>query len=82
MCANSRCWYKEIELKITFNVPDMSCTNCAMHLESLEDDLPGVQRIEASYRNLRMVVEYDESKISIEQIISAANKIGYHPEAV
>ena len=53
-----------------------------MHLEGLEDDLPGVQRIDASYRNLRMVVEYDESKVSIEQIISAANNIGYHPEAV
>ena len=69
-------------MKITLKVPDMSCSNCAMHLEGLEDDLPGVQRIEASYRNLRMVVEYDESKVSIEQIISAANNIGYHPEAV
>jgi copper chaperone len=66
--------------KITFHVPDMECPNCAMHLECLEDELPGVKRINASYRKQVMEVEFDEARLSIEQILAAANAKGYHPE--
>ncbi|HEX2995339.1 MAG TPA: cation transporter [Anaerolineales bacterium] len=64
-------------IKKTFKVPDMSCTNCAMKLESLEDSLEGVQEINASYHKLQMIVEYDESKLTEEQIIAAVKKKGY-----
>jgi len=67
-------------MKKMFNVPDMTCPNCAMHLEGLEDETPGVKRITASYKKLNMEVEFDETKLTIEQIILAANEIGYHPE--
>ncbi len=55
----------------------MTCTNCAMKIESLEDDLDGVKEINASYHKLEMVIEYDESKLSDEQIIAAVKKKGY-----
>jgi copper chaperone CopZ len=64
-------------IKKTFKVPDMSCTNCAMKLESLEDTLDGVREINASYHKLQMTVEYDESKLTDEQIIAAVKKKGY-----
>lgn len=64
-------------LKKTFKIPDMTCSNCAMKLESLEDDLEGVKRIDASYHKLEMVVEYDETKLTVEQIIAAVKKKGY-----
>ncbi len=67
-------------MKKLFRVPDMECPNCAMHLEGLEDEIPGVKRIDASYKKMQMEVEFDETKVTIEQIISAANAIGYHPE--
>ena len=67
-------------MKTIFRVPDMECPNCAMHLEALEDSLPGVRRINASYKRQTMEVEFDELKLSIPQIIQAANAIGYHPE--
>jgi copper chaperone CopZ len=35
-------------IKKTFKIPDMTCTNCAMKLESLEDILEGVKEINAS----------------------------------
>ena len=63
-------------IKKTFKVPDMSCTNCAMKLESLEDTLDGVREINASYHKLQMTVEYDESKLTDEQIIAAVKKKG------
>lgn len=64
-------------LKKTFKIPDMTCTNCAMKIESLEDDLDGVKEINASYHKLEMVIEFDESKLSDEQIIAAVKKKGY-----
>ena len=64
-------------IKKTFKVEDMTCTNCAMKLELLEDDLDGVKEINASYHKLQMVVEYDESKLTEEQIVAAVKKKGY-----
>jgi len=64
-------------IKKTFKVPDMSCTNCAIKLESLEDSLDGVREINASYHKLQMTVEYDETRLTDEQIIAAVKKKGY-----
>jgi copper chaperone CopZ len=64
-------------IKKTFKVPDMSCTNCAMKLESLEDTLDGVKEINASYHRLEMVILYDETKLTDDQIIAAVRKKGY-----
>ncbi len=64
-------------IKKTFKVPDMTCTNCAMKLESLEDTLDGVREINASYHKLQMEVIYDETRLSDEQIIAAVKKKGY-----
>ena len=64
-------------IKKTFKVPDMTCTNCAMTLESLEDTLDGVKEINASYHKLEMVVVYDETRLSDDQIIAAVKKKGY-----
>lgn len=64
-------------IKKTFKIPDMTCTNCAMKIESLEDELEGVKQVDASYHKLQMVIEYDESKVTEEQIIAAVEKKGY-----
>jgi copper chaperone CopZ len=64
-------------IKKTFKVPDMTCSNCAMKLESLEDTLDGVKEINASYHKLQMVIEYDETRLTDEQIIAAVKKKGY-----
>jgi len=48
-----------------------------MKLESLEDELAGIKEINASYHKQQMIVEYDEAKVTIEQIIEAAKKKGY-----
>ncbi len=64
-------------IKKTFRVPDMYCANCAMRIESIEDDLPGIKEVNASYHKLQMVVEFDETKVSDEQIVAAVKKKGY-----
>lgn len=67
-------------IKKTFKIPDMTCSNCAMKLESLEDSLDGVKEINASYHRLEMVIEYDETKLTDDQIVAAVKKRGYHAE--
>ena len=60
-----------------FRVPDMHCTACVMRLEGIEDELEGVRRIAASYRKQQMDVDYDEARVTVEQIIAAAKQHGY-----
>lgn len=55
----------------------MHCSACVMRLEGLEDELPGIRKVSASYRKQQMEVEYDEAQISPEQIIAAAHEHGY-----
>ena len=64
-------------VKQVFRVTDMHCTNCVMRLEGLEDDLPGVKRVQASYRKQQMEVEFDEVTVSATQIVAAIQKLGY-----
>ena len=64
-------------LKKTFKVGDMHCSNCAMKIESIEDELPGVKSVSASYARSQVLVEYDEAQVSLEAIFAAVKKKGY-----
>jgi copper chaperone CopZ len=68
--------------RITFRITDMHCPNCAMHLDALEDELPGVKSASASYTKGTMLVEFDESKITEAQIRDAIREKGYTPQTV
>ena len=64
-------------VKKTFRIPDMHCSACVMKLEGLEDDLPGVQMVQASYQKQSLLVEFDDSQIEIREILKAVEKLGY-----
>ena len=64
-------------MKKTYRIPGISCALCAMALQSLEDDLPGVQRVNASYRHQRVEVEFDESLVSEAELLAAIEALGY-----
>ncbi|MBM4459312.1 MAG: heavy-metal-associated domain-containing protein [Chloroflexi bacterium] len=63
--------------KKTFLVSDMYCVNCAMRIESLEDSLPGVKNVSASYKKGQMTVEYDATRLTESQIVAAVKALGY-----
>ena len=67
-------------MKKTFRVAGMHCPNCVMRVEGIEDDLPGIRSISASYQKGQMVVEYDETIVSEDEILQAVERLGYHPE--
>ncbi len=64
-------------VKITYRVDGMHCSNCAMNIEGIEDDLPGIRQICASYQKGQMIVEFDEVAVSEAQILAAVEKRGY-----
>jgi copper ion binding protein len=61
----------------TLLVTDMHCSNCAMKIESIEDDLPGVKQVSASYHKGQVRVEFDENRVTTDQIIAAIKDQGY-----
>ena len=48
-----------------------------MKLESIEDEFPAIKQIDASYHKQQMIVEYEETKLTIDEIVAAAKKKGY-----
>ena len=64
-------------IKKVFRITDMHCANCAMKIESLEEELSGIKQICASYKKMQMTVEYDETKIGESEIIQAVKVKGY-----
>lgn len=63
--------------RITMKIEGMECPNCAMILERIEDKLAGVTLAEASYHKAQMVVEFNETQISAEQIRAEVQRLGY-----
>lgn len=63
--------------KIVLKIAGMECPNCAMILESIEDNLRGVIRAEASYRKAQLTIEYDPSQVTEEAIKQEVKRLGY-----
>jgi len=63
--------------KTTLRISDMHCANCTMLIESIEDDLPAIRSVSASYARSQVVVEFDETRLDLETIIQAIRSKGY-----
>ncbi len=63
--------------KQLFRVADMHCSACVMRLEALEDEVPGINRVIASYRKQQMEVEYDQAVVTPQDIMAAVKQRGY-----
>jgi copper chaperone CopZ len=63
--------------RITLKIGNMECPNCAMNLERIEDKLKGVLMAEASYHKAQMIVEYNETQVTEEQIKAEVKRLGY-----
>ncbi len=66
--------------KVTYKIPDMHCSSCAMRLEGIEDELEGIRKIKASYLKQTLDIEFDEKKVTAEKIRQAVIDLGYTPQ--
>lgn len=62
--------------KITLKISGMHCTSCAMNIDGELEDL-GVKNVSTNYAKAETVVEYDEGRISLDDIQNAVKKVGY-----
>ena len=58
-------------------VPDMTCGHCELSVQEALDDLVGVERAKADHATGDVEVDYDEDKVSVEQMGEAIEEVGY-----
>ncbi len=63
--------------KKVFRITNMECPMCALKLEGLEDDLPGVRHASASYRRQSLEIEFDETRLTETEVRAAIEALGY-----
>ncbi len=64
-------------MKQTFRVTGMTCSACSSHVEKAVRKLPHVQHVAVNLLGGSMQVEYDEAKLTFEDIITAVTHAGY-----
>ena len=63
--------------QVTLNVPDISCGHCKSSIEGAVNPLDGVDKAEVSINDRNVDIEYDPSKIELNDIVSAIDDQGY-----
>ncbi|RCW69793.1 copper chaperone CopZ [Saliterribacillus persicus] len=61
----------------TLEVKGMTCGHCKMSVEGALNELEGVNSAEVDLKEDKVMVNYDESKVSIEEMESAIEEQGY-----
>lgn len=67
-------------VKKKFKIDGMHCASCAMSIDFDLEDLNGVKSSNTSYAKQESKIEYDENKLSLDDIISQIEKTGYKAE--
>jgi copper chaperone len=61
----------------SYNVDGMSCAHCEGRVREALTALEGVSVIEVSAAESRVIVDYDQSRVSEETLKAAVKKAGY-----
>jgi P-type Cu+ transporter len=64
--------------KIQLNIDGMSCASCVNHIESDLSKLTGISKAVVNFALEQASVEYDEDKVSVDDIIKTVKKAGYN----
>ena len=63
--------------KEIYDITGMTCSACSARVEKTAAKLPGVQKASVNLLTNRMNIEYDETQLSQDEIVSAIEKAGY-----
>ena len=66
--------------KIKLNVKGMHCPSCEMLVGDSLEDLNGVMKAKLSHQNDSAEIEFDESKVSVNDIKKVIKDEGYEVE--
>ncbi len=64
-------------IKKNYKIDGMHCTSCAMSIDGELEDTDGVKKANTSYAKSITEVEYDQDKLTHEEILSTIKRAGY-----
>ncbi|MDO8452170.1 MAG: heavy metal-associated domain-containing protein [bacterium] len=64
-------------VKTTLKVSGLDCASCAMIIDDVLEELPGVKSAKTSFAKEQVEVEYDETKTSLKNLQSTIETAGY-----
>lgn len=62
---------------VTIKISGMGCQNCVKAVTEELSSLDGISKVNVSLENASAEVEYDESKVSTDKMISAIKELEY-----
>lgn len=65
-------------VKEKVKIGGMYCTACALLIDGDLEDLPGVKSAKTSYAKSETEIEFDETQLNLNQVISVIEKTGYN----
>lgn len=66
--------------KKNLKISGMTCTACARAVERSTKKLEGVEESSVNFATEKLSIEYDETKVDLEEIVSAIKKSGYEAQ--
>lgn len=63
--------------KVKFQIEKMSCGNCENIIKEAVEQLDGVSFAHVNLSDRKATVEYDETKLSVEDIVHQIEEAGY-----
>ncbi len=65
---------------VTFRIPTMHCVACIWLLENLYKLEPAVSRSQVNFPRKELLIHFDESMMSLRQLVGFLSGIGYEPK--
>jgi P-type Cu+ transporter len=63
--------------RVVFSVRNIDCTTCAIGIEKRLRKVNGIEAVGSAIMLNKIFVDYDESKVSISEIMQAIKRAGY-----
>lgn len=72
-------WGSEGAIKqVTLKVEGMTCASCPATVKAALKRLPGVVKVDVSFKEAKATTSYYEGKVTVEQMIKAIEDVGYY----
>jgi copper chaperone CopZ len=67
---------------VTLTITGMHCGSCALAIEMVLKDKPGVTNAKVDFDSKKAEVDFDEQKVKTEELTEEIAKVGYKAEKV
>jgi copper chaperone len=75
-------WEVKLMASTILNVPDISCEHCERTITDTLTPITGVRQVQVDVPNKQVRVDFDESKVSVDQMKDVLQEEDYPVESV